>query len=203
MKKILKIVGILILIPFAAALIAGLANKGLGGVIAILALAGGGYYLYQRKRGGQSPSNRSKRSSHQYPELEAFEKQADRAIRTKKGTKLQIPVDLLDNEKWQYLKKKYPTIEARITSEYNSMHLIYKNKFEKLRAPILAGEIPSLDPHEEDRIRPFAAAELPGVELNIVRPEKFKTYIVGLKYHDYMKKEVKEMLELAHLKSWI
>ncbi|MCE7040085.1 HIRAN domain-containing protein [Dyadobacter sp. CY312] len=133
---------------------------------------------------------------HPFPELYPFELKCDAAIQNKKNAQMQLPIDLLTKEKWDYLSSKYWQLQIPVTHEFHKSHDFYLRRFNSVREDILSGNQLSIDKTDEEYIGAFVEQELPGSKMNIVKPTIIKTGIAGFRFHDYKKKDVKEMLTM-------
>lgn len=135
------------------------------------------------------------KTQHPFPELIPFEKAFDKAIRSKTNANATIPIKMISEDSWAYLKKKYPQLELPYNHPLHYGYKRNKAKIEKGMRHIEAGERICLDEYEEKIFKSFVT--MTGNEASqIIRPKIIKTSIAGFKYHDFKKKEVKEMLEM-------
>lgn len=135
-------------------------------------------------------------AGHPFPDMYDLELKIENAIKRKVNITMQLESQGLTREKWDYLKNKFPQIDIPVTHEFNTMHRLYKKKFETVKPDIIANNTFSLTEYEEKVLRAFVELELPEAELSIVKPIIIKTDIAGFRFHDYKKKAVKEMLTM-------
>lgn len=135
-------------------------------------------------------------ANHPFPDLYLFELKVEASIKNKKNGNFQLPMELLNQEKWDYLSSKYRQLSVPITCEFHTSHKFYKRRFESVKEDIILGNQLSMDNLDEEYIGAFVEKEIPGYKMNIIRPIIIKTGIAGFRFHDYKKKEVKEMLAM-------
>lgn len=159
----------------------------------------------QEKRKAEEQKRIEELQKEKLKELEQLEA---KALRLREEAKIILKSDLdngiiskeLYEERLKQLelgKEPKPQNKVEITSKEHRDYSRNLKAFELLKPDLINGNQVCLSEYEEKKIRAFSEKFLPEAKFNIVRPLYLNTYIAGLRYHDYAKNKVKELLEEA------